>query len=406
MLFIGAVNLNAQWEKVANYNVGVGRLAVHGSTLFLYGIQGSLFVYRSTDNGITWTNIASKFPDKYLISIHGHGSYVFASGIGFFYYSTDDGVTWNVKSRTGFTGSIVNRLISDGTTLYALSDGARVFKSTDNGSSWSEIKVNHVNAIAAGNDFTASGNKMVFCMGSRSFISNDGGAKWIFSNPSSYVAAVHAFKGNIYGSGFGMYKLVSDTVWQSITSGFLAGIGITASTRSTVSVGNKIFTYYSDVITQSGKIFASDNNGNNWYEVGNNLPPTPASSLIDLLAATPEYLFYYNSNTTSVYRYPIQAATAIENNDVIIPQEFSLSQNYPNPFNPSTKISFALPSSSNVSLKVFNTIGQEVSELVNENLEQGNYSVDFNASKLSSGVYFYKLSTSNFVQIKKMLLMK
>jgi len=89
-----------------------------------------------------------------------------------------------------------------------------------------------------------------------------------------------------------------------------------------------------------------------------------------------------------------------------IPSDYSLSQNYPNPFNPSTKISFTLPSSSNVSLKVFNTIGQEVSELVNENLQPGKYSTDFNASKLSSGIYFYTLMTNNFNTTKKMILIK
>jgi len=89
-----------------------------------------------------------------------------------------------------------------------------------------------------------------------------------------------------------------------------------------------------------------------------------------------------------------------------IPVGFSLNQNYPNPFNPSTKISFTLPSSSNVSLKVFNMLGQEVSELVNKNLEPGKYSVDFNAEKLSSGIYFYKISSGDFIQTKKMIIIK
>ena len=238
------------------------------------------------------------------------------------------------------------------------------------------------------------------------WFSTDGGANWTLKNPKIIIGSVHAVNGEIYGSTYGMYKFVADTGWASITSGFPSGIGVTASTRSTVSVGNKIFTYYSDVIFQAGKVFMSENSGNNWSEVGTNFPPALASSLNDFLAATPQYLYFYNSNSASVYRYPIQGTTAIENNDIIIPQEFSLGQNYPNPFNPSTKISFTLPSSSNVSLKVFNTLGQEVSTLVNGNLQPGKYSVDFDASKLSSGVYFYKLTANGFIQIKKMLLIK
>ena len=86
--------------------------------------------------------------------------------------------------------------------------------------------------------------------------------------------------------------------------------------------------------------------------------------------------------------------------------DFSLAQNFPNPFNPTTKISFSLPSRQNVILKVFNSIGQEVAELVNRELFPGKYTVDFNASSLSSGVYFYKISAGDFSLTKKMLLLK
>ena len=404
LLFTYVASAYAQWEKIASYNVGVGKMAVHGNTVFLYGDQ---FVYRSTDNGSTWTNIANKFPGS-VIYIHGHGNSIFVIGIGFFYESTDDGVTWSSKTTSGLPTTVAFvSLVSDGTTLYALSNRNIVIKSTDNGSTWTQITINYSKAQVYGFDFAASGNKMVFCaVNLGSFISTDGGANWTLKNPKIIIGSVHTVNGEFYGSTYGMYKFVADTGWASITSGFPSGIGVTASTRSTVSVGNKIFTYYSDVIFQAGKVFMSENSGNSWSEVGSNFPPALASSLNDFLAATPQYLYFYNSNSTSVYRYPIQGATAIENNDVIIPQEFSLSQNYPNPFNPSTKISFSLPSSTNVSLKLFNTLGQEVSELVNENLQPGKYSVDFDASKLSSGVYFYTLRANDFVQSKKMILMK
>jgi hypothetical protein len=90
-----------------------------------------------------------------------------------------------------------------------------------------------------------------------------------------------------------------------------------------------------------------------------------------------------------------------------LPTEFSLSQNYPNPFNPTTVIEFSVPLKEHVSLEVFNTIGQRVGKLVSKELNAGNYKYDFDASNLSSGVYFYKLKVGNsFVQTKKMLLMK
>ncbi len=89
-----------------------------------------------------------------------------------------------------------------------------------------------------------------------------------------------------------------------------------------------------------------------------------------------------------------------------LPTKFELSQNYPNPFNPSTKINFSVPNSGIVSLKVFNALGQEVATLINENLNAGKYTVDFNADNLSSGIYLYRLTVGNTVQTRKMILLK
>ena len=92
--------------------------------------------------------------------------------------------------------------------------------------------------------------------------------------------------------------------------------------------------------------------------------------------------------------------------EVIVPDKYELSQNFPNPFNPSTKISFQIPGQYFVSLKIYNMLGEEVATLVNEKKTPGKYNVDFNASALPSGVYFYKLSAGNFIQTKKMMLLK
>ncbi|HMQ70466.1 MAG TPA: T9SS type A sorting domain-containing protein, partial [Ignavibacteria bacterium] len=96
------------------------------------------------------------------------------------------------------------------------------------------------------------------------------------------------------------------------------------------------------------------------------------------------------------------------NNEVNIgtPSTYSLSQNYPNPFNPSTTINFDLPNDGNVSLKLYDMSGKEVATLVNGVRAAGYYSVNFNASQLTSGVYFYTISSDNFTATKKMLLVK
>ncbi len=86
--------------------------------------------------------------------------------------------------------------------------------------------------------------------------------------------------------------------------------------------------------------------------------------------------------------------------------DFELKQNYPNPFNPTTTINFSIPENSFVSLKVYNTLGEEVVALINQEIPQGNHRVEFNAGDLPSGMYFYTLSTNNYKETKKMMLLK
>lgn len=88
------------------------------------------------------------------------------------------------------------------------------------------------------------------------------------------------------------------------------------------------------------------------------------------------------------------------------PQSFSLSQNYPNPFNPTTNIKFDVPKAGFIRLTVFDVLGKEIQKLVNEHLSPGTYNFDFDASHLPSGVYYYKLEVNNFIQTKKMVLIK
>jgi hypothetical protein len=94
------------------------------------------------------------------------------------------------------------------------------------------------------------------------------------------------------------------------------------------------------------------------------------------------------------------------NVEVGIPSVFSLEQNYPNPFNPATTIKYQLPKAGFVTLRIYDILGREVASLVKENQNAGRYSVDFNASKLSSGVYIYELKSPDFTSCKKMMLTK
>ena len=116
---------------------------------------------------------------------------------------------------------------------------------------------------------------------------------------------------------------------------------------------------------------------------------------------------YLKSNFTNI---PVSVDDEISD---LTPTSFKLSQNYPNPFNPITKIKYTIPNvtlskveGSLVSLKVFDVLGNEIAALVNEEKPAGSYEVEFDASSLSSGIYFYELRTGNHTQAKKMMLLK
>jgi hypothetical protein len=127
-----------------------------------------------------------------------------------------------------------------------------------------------------------------------------------------------------------------------------------------------------------------------------------------------EYSFIDNDVTSGRYLYRLKQididgqfefSKTVEVN-FNFPVDFSVKQNFPNPFNPTTKIEFSIPSDNNVEIKIFNVLGMEVATLLNENKQAGTHSIEFNASNLSSGIYYYKVVSGNYSEIKKMILLR
>jgi len=121
-------------------------------------------------------------------------------------------------------------------------------------------------------------------------------------------------------------------------------------------------------------------------------------------------VFVQSTGSKTVYQsetigYNDLKITGVED-DISVPNEFSLQQNYPNPFNPTTIILYAVSNRQFVSIKVYNMLGNEVATIVNEELPAGNYKVEYDASNLPSGIYFYTLTASGFAETKKMILLK
>jgi hypothetical protein len=142
--------------------------------------------------------------------------------------------------------------------------------------------------------------------------------------------------------------------------------------------------------------------GNASLGVGTDATLTSWNEPTDIALA--DTLMYYYGPTGIWWQRTITSVA--ERGDVLVPKAYTLLQNYPNPFNPTTTIHFALKAKGKVSLKVYNMLGAEVATLVDKNLEAGTYSVIYDASDLSTGVYFYRLSVNGFVSTKKLVLMK
>jgi len=134
----------------------------------------------------------------------------------------------------------------------------------------------------------------------------------------------------------------------------------------------------------------------------------PTGKISALSSLTIDSLYIYNNSRNkkllllSVYNYIIMDVGKKQ----YYPTNFFLSQNYPNPFNPTTTINYSVPKSGFVTIKVYDVLGREVTTLVIENKPIGNYSVQFNAAKLTSGVYYYRIQAGDFVQTKKLILLK
>lgn len=171
--------------------------------------------------------------------------------------------------------------------------------------------------------------------------------------------------------------------------------------------------FYTIAIDSSDQIFLgyigiyySSDNGDNWIPINSGLPNlstgiiTPVGSFV----VNPEGYVFAGTTASGVYR-SVNSTTSIK--DIENPQlSFFLSQNYPNPFNPSTVIIYQLPTAGNVKLKVYDLLGREVANLVEEYKLAGSHEIEFNAGNLTSGVYFYRLQAGSFVETKKLVLLK
>jgi hypothetical protein len=240
-------------------------------------------------------------------------------------------------------------------------------------------------------------------------ISSNHGLNWVmptnlglptFPDGSKNISAMYLNNGNIYAGcihGFA-YSTDIGNHWVSTDMGFSDFCGFT----DFKTANGVVFGSVSNTVSANTGVYKTTNNGVNWTIMNNGLPTN--ASVASLLVSG-DYLIA-GTNYDGIFRIPLSSITSSDNQGSGIIKDYSLEQNYPNPFNPSTKISFSIQTSGFVSLKVYDVLGKERYTLINGVKSAGNHIVDFNASILSSGIYFYKLESGNFSKTMKMLLIK
>jgi photosystem II stability/assembly factor-like uncharacterized protein len=360
-------------------------------------------VYRTTDDGDNWMNLA--FPDTYVSCIATNNSgHVFIGTWGHgLYRSTNNGSTW---AKSGLQTSRINRIaINTEGKIFVGLDGeggdSTLYRSTDNGNTWT-LCINGISfpqlitAITTG----ASGSVYASAVASSGgvFHSTDDGDSW---TPTSLTGAPISLlitqAGHVFAGVNGAYKSTDNgKSWAPVDSGCPTDLVRSLIANATGYIFRGMQSYGA-----SGGVCVSIDDGEHWYERTSGLP----TRVIQALAMNSAGFIFAATFGSGVFRSS-HSMTSVSGSETPIPKDVQLYQNYPNPFNPSTTISFIIPSRSFVSLKIFDLLGKEMATIVSGELPAGSYSEEWDASTMSSGMYLYRLQAGSFTETKKLVLLR
>ncbi len=324
--------------------------------------------------------------------------------------SVNNGTSW-AAATTGLSGSgaWVAPIIAhpDSVEIFYTARN-NVFKTTNMGASWFQISSAFSGSVSNMAISKTNPNYIYATYGSVVYRSTDGGYTFTNANtglPSKTITSISVHPDSnlvclVSMSGFGGNKI------YKTSNGGASWFSLSYALPD--SPANDAMFYYpghnTNVVlcaTDIG-VFMTTNNGTNWTELATGLPNTVAMHLDYNQASGKLRIGTHGRGTWELNG----ALIGITNYNTTVPDKFFLGQNYPNPFNPSTLIKFGIRESGFVTLKIYDMLGREVTTLVNSDLKSGTYEATFRADKLTSGIYFYRLSTKNYSETKKLSVIK
>ncbi|HMU41935.1 MAG TPA: T9SS type A sorting domain-containing protein [Ignavibacteriaceae bacterium] len=398
MIFVSIINnlSNAQWIQLGPVGEGVISLSANNSSVFAGTLNG---VWHSVNDGLSWEH--TTLDSSTVGSIVHIGTNVFAGTSEYgIYRSSDNGINW-----THLFDENISSLAFNENSIFAGSIYTGVYRSNDNGNTWnpvnSGLENNWINCLAVRGANVYAGTEWNGTLsGMGVYYSINNGINWsLLTLPDRCIKSIAVHDESIFVSTqhFGVF----DALYRSTDNGVNWAELINGLPDGTINdieiIDTNIF-----VATEYYGVFLSKDNGGSWTQINEGM----GNQTIASLAISPDYI-YAGTLGSSTWRRPLsEIITSVEAQETDLPSNFNLAQNYPNPFNPSTKIRYSVPISEFVTLKVYDVLGNEVAALVNEEKPAGTYEVNFNASQLSSGIYFYKLQAGSFVETKKMILLR
>jgi len=376
---------------------GILSFCTNSSNHLFAGTDG-IGVFRSQNNGLDWTYInnglAPSSENKRIVALcRNSNDYIFAAKGGV-YKTQDNGDVWVSCGESSLSGEVNSLIINSHDVIFAGTDEG-VFISTDEGENWIE-KRNGITDNTPVHCFSINSNGDVFASTfERVYRSLNNGDSWIQIHDNPFDCLTINSNDEIYGAtNFDGIHHSTDNgdSWTKISD--IPAISMTVNSLDHLFAGN-----------ETNGIYYSTDFGETWSQLNSGLANT---SILSLNMDLEDYV--YAGTAGGLFR-SILKTTSNEEDKLEIPKSFFLAQNHPNPFNPTTSIKFQIPANinrlkKNVSLNVYDILGREVITLINENKEAGFHEVEWNASNYPSGVYFYKLSAGDFVETKKMLLLK